>query len=294
MAGETDLNKLLKTLQAKLVDGTYVFATVPSTDVPEGISPRMAFHEAELGRAEALRLGDHLEQATEVLSNLTRSYPDLPRTYVALGDVLRQQEDYDGAKEAYDAALARYPEGASARWWVLYTRGIAQERMGAWDGAEADFRASLALNPDHPSVLNYLGYSLVDRGMSDHFEEALEMIQTAVTERPQSGAITDSLGWAYYKLGRFEEAVAPLEKAAELAPNDAVISDHLGDAYWMVGRFNEAEFQWRRALSFEPETEVEDRIRRKLQVGLDAVYAEEGFTPPEPVEVAGEDRLDDG
>lgn len=247
-----------------------------------------AFHSAEIGRAEALRLAGRIEQAIEVLSQLTRSHPDLPLSHASLGDIYRQQEQFLDAHAAYSDALSGYPEDASIRWWLLYSRGITSERLDEWDAAEADFRASLALNPGNPSVLNYLGYSLVDRGLK--FDEALGMIETAVAARPDSGAIVDSLAWVYYKLGRYQEAVAPMERAAELEPNDPILSDHLGDVYWMVGRDVEARFQWRRALSFEPEQAEADRIRRKLSVGLDAVYAEEGVIPAAAVEIANDDN----
>jgi tetratricopeptide (TPR) repeat protein len=247
-----------------------------------------AFHSAEIGRAEALRLAGRVEQAIEVLSQLTRSHPELPLSHASLGDIYRQQEQFVEARAAYSAALSGYPEDASIRWWLLYSRGMTSERLDEWDAAEADFRASLALNPGNPSVLNYLGYSLVDRGLK--YDEALGMIETAVAARPDNGAIVDSLAWVYYKLGRYQEAVAPMERAAELEPNDPILSDHLGDVYWMVGRDVEARFQWRRALSFEPEQAEADRIRRKLTVGLDAVYAEEGVTPAPAVEMANDDN----
>jgi len=133
-------------------------------------------------------------------------------------------------------------------------------------------------------VLNYLGYSLVEK--QEKLEEALEMIERAVEARPDSGYIVDSLGWALYRLGRYEEAVGHMERAAELLPVDPIVNDHLGDVYWAVGRRTEARFQWNRALSFDPEPEEAERIRRKLEVGLDAVLAEEGA---EPLAVAGDD-----
>lgn len=116
------------------------------------------------------------------------------------------------------------------------------------------------------------------------------MIERAVAARPDSGYIVDSLGWVLYRMGRYDEAVEHMEKAVELMAVDAVVNDHLGDVYWAVGRYREAEFQWRRALSFvDPEDENSeadpDRIRRKLEVGLDQVLAEEGA---EPLKVAGE------
>ena len=105
-----------------------------------------------------------------------------------------------------------------------------------------------------------------------HFRSA---IRKAVDQRPEDGYIVDSLGWGYYRTGDFENAVVELEKAVELKPVDPVINDHFGDALWRVGRKREAEFQWRRALSFDPEEEEIARIVRKLDIGLDAVLAEE-------------------
>lgn len=242
------------------------------------------FPSAEMGRADALRAAGRFDAAAEVLTQLTRSFPDQALAFASLGDVYRQQQKFEAAGRAYSDAIAIYPEGSSILWWLHYSRGITYERRDQWPKAEADFRRALELNPDHPSVLNYLGYSLVDRGLD--YDEALGMIEKAVAERPDSGAIVDSLAWVYYKLGRYQDAVTPMERAVELEPNEPILSDHLGDVYWMVGRTVEARFQWRRALSFEPEADEADRIRRKLAVGLDAVYAEEGVTPAPAVEVA--------
>ena len=145
-------------------------------------------------------------------------------------------------------------------------------------------RRALELQPDEPQVLNYLGYSLVDRGVK--LDEALAMIERAVATRPDSGYIIDSLAWAYYRLGRYPEALAPMEQASLLEPVDPVVTDHLGDVYWAVGRTREAEFQWHRALSFNPIEKDAARIRLKLDLGLDAVLAQEGAAPIKPVDAA--------
>ena len=102
-------------------------------------------------------------------------------------------------------------------------------------------------------MLNYLGYSWVDQHMN--LDEAFKMLKRAVEQRPTDGYIVDSLGWAYYRLGRYDEAVRMLEKAVELKPADPVINDHLGDAYWRVGRKLEATFQWNHARDLKPEPE---------------------------------------
>lgn len=235
------------------------------------------FYAAEIGRAEALRGAGKLDAALEVLTALTRSHPDLISVHLALGDMLRRAERYAEATAVYDVAVSLTPKG-DARYWSLYfSRAITLERQKLWDRAEADFRTALALEPDQPQVLNYLGYSYLERG--ENLDEALKMIETAVAARPDSGYIIDSLAWGYFLVGRYTEAVAPMERASLLEPVDPTVTDHLGDVYWAVGRTLEARFQWRRALSFNPDEAVAVRIRRKIEVGLDALLSEEGAKP---------------
>ncbi len=230
---------------------------------------------AELARIDALARADRYDDAEKAAVALTATRPDLASGWVALGDLLRQQEKFAAAVPAYDKAIELIPEAdPQVLWFPLYARGIAEERSGQWDRAEADFRAALELRPDHPQILNYLGYSYLDR--NENLDEALELVRRASELRPDDGYITDSLAWAYYRLGRYEEAVDPMERAVAAMSQDPLVNDHLGDIYWKVGRKREAVFQWKRALNFGPEKEEEAlRIRAKLDRGLDAVLAEE-------------------
>lgn len=237
----------------------------------------LSFHAAELGRASALRKAGKTEAAIEVLEQLTKSHGNLPAVFSSLGDVLRQQERYSEAAKAYDQAIALSGEPSASDWFLFYARGICFERNDEWEKAEADFLMALKLKPNQPQVMNYLGYSMLEKQIK--LEEALAMIERAVEARPHDGYITDSLAWALYRLGRYEEAIGYMERAAELEPVDPIVSDHLGDVLWAVGRKLEAEFQWQRALSFKPEEEDAKRIRRKLEVGLDVVLEEEGAKP---------------
>lgn len=275
-------------LSAQLLDslGQYGLAVETYKKIPPTSSD---YHAAELGRAEALRRAAKPDAAIEVLERLALDNPTLPLVHSSLGDLLRQQEDYTKAISAYDKALEFTEEGDRSQWFLLYARGISHERLDNWDESEADFRKALELNPDQPQVLNYLGYSLVEK--QGNMDEALDMIERAVAARPDSGYIIDSLGWVLYRLGRYEEAVAPMQKAGELLPIDPVVNDHLGDVFWAVGRKLEAEFQWKRALSFidpdDTDSEADpDRIRRKIEVGLDQVLSEDG---DEPLKVVNDD-----
>ena len=252
---------------------TETFGTVPA-DHP-------FFHVAELGRAQALRDAGDPEGAIAALQALSETHGDLAVVHVTLGDMLRREERFGEATLAYDRAVALFEAEEEAQWIVYFSRGITHEREDRWPEAEADFRKALELRPDQPQVLNYLGYSLVE--MKTNLDEALSMIERAVAAEPDSGYIVDSLGWVLYRLGRYDEALVQMERAVELLPVDPVVNDHLGDVYWAVGRKREAEFQWHRALSFigmGESTDAEpDRIRRKLEIGLDAVLAEEGAPP---------------
>ena len=270
--GHTDAILLSAALLERM--GQYELASEAYGRVP---ADDPAFHLAEMGRAEALDETGRTDEAIAALTALTRSHPELPSVHRALGDMLRGQERWEEAAQAYDAAINALPVVDPSHWVLFYIRGIAYERSDLWDLAEPDFKRALDLNPDQPQVLNYLGYSWLEMGRN--YEEALAMIERAVAARPQDGHIVDSLGWAFYRLGRYQEAVEPMERAAELMPQDPVVNDHLGDVYWAVGRRNEARFQWRRALSFDPEEPDLTRIRRKLEVGLDVVLEEEGADP---------------
>lgn len=245
----------------------------------EEVAPTSAWYiTAEVGRAEALTGAERVDEAIEVLSSLARARPGNMSVITALGDILRREDDFSRAADAYDQAIDLIIDPTPADWRLFYVRGIAHERTDQWPKAEADFRKALELNPDQPHVLNYLGYSMVE--LQQNLDEALDMIERAVSQRPDDGYITDSLGWVLYRLGRYEEAVAPMERAVELLPVDPILNDHLGDVLWKVGRRTEAVFQWKRALSFDPLEKDAERIRRKLEVGLDVVLADEEAADP--------------
>ncbi len=260
---------------------TEVYDTVPRT------SP--VYYAAELGRAAALSRSDRTDAAIEVLKRLTESHGDIASVHIALADTLRQTENFEASLASYERALELIGEPQEQHWIVYFARGIAHERTDRWNDAEADFRAALDLRPEQPQVLNYLGYSFLE--MQENLDEALDLIERAVEQRPDSGYIVDSLGWGLYRVGRYAEAVGHMERAVELLPVDPIVNDHLGDVYWAVGRSREAEFQWHRALSFitddtDPDDVDADRIRRKLDVGLDLVLEEEGVPP---LKVANDD-----
>jgi Flp pilus assembly protein TadD len=222
---------------------------------------------AQLRAAANLEALGRIDQATAQLQAMAAKEPNWASAEIQLADLLRGQKRFSEAADAYSEAIKRLKaEGMPPRWALYYSRGIAYERSNQWSLAEADLEHALELKPDQPLVLNYLGYSWIDRGEKLH--PGLKMIEKAVELSPDDGYIVDSLGWAHYRLGDYPSAVEYLEKALELVPEDPTINDHLGDAYWKSGRTTEARYQWRRALQFKPEKEDVKPIEAKLDGGL--------------------------
>ena len=205
-------------------------------------------------------------EASEHLSSIVVANPKNEEALTALGNLQRSRKLFSDAAATYSRVLDLQPLPDKSQWVIYYYRGISNERRKNWPQAEADLKKALELNPDQPLVLNYLGYSWVDQGAN--LDEAFRMLRRAVDLRQRDGYVVDSLGWAYYRLGRYEDAVRELEKAIDLKPSDPVINDHLGDAYWRVGRELEARFQWNHARDLGPEPEELPKILDKIKNGL--------------------------
>lgn len=255
-------------------------------DVYGAIDPDApASWSARLSASNALDLLDRQPEAIDLLRDLARERTDRSAPLVRMGDLLRGESRFDEAIAAYDQAFERSPELVETDWTFLYKRGIALERAKEWERAEQDLIQAIDLNPSYAHLLNYLGYSWIDRG--ENLAEGEELIQEAVNLEPNDGFIVDSLGWAFYRTGRMEEAVEALERAVSLRPEDAVINDHLGDAYWMVGRRTEARYQWIRAQRTADDDELLLTIESKLANGLSAPDLIEGpQTAGQPAVVA--------
>lgn len=219
-------------------------------------------------RAAAANLAQlkRIDEAAKLMEEMAAERRERWDALLLLGNLWRSEKQFAKAVDAYDRAVARIPKLEERHWNLLYVRGIANERAKNWPRAEADFKKALELKPNEPYVLNYLAYTWVDRG--EHLDDAKRMLDEAVRQKPDDGAIVDSVGWAYFRLGQYEKSLEFLEKAIELAPEDSSINDHLGDVYWRVGRRAEARFQWLRAISLNPEPEDLPKIKEKLEKGL--------------------------
>ncbi len=222
--------------------------------------------KAAIQMATDLDVLDKGDEAEAKLKTIIKQDPKEVDAVLALGNVLRGHKKFAECADEYSKAIDMVGEPTKANWVNFYFRGICYERSKQWPKAEADLKKALELYPDQPQVLNYLGYSWIDRGLN--FDQGMVMIKKAVQQRPDDGYIVDSLGWAYFRLGNFPDAVTQLERAIALKPEDPTINDHLGDAYWRVGRKLEARFQWAHARDFKPDAEDLPKILSKIENGL--------------------------
>src|SRR5699024_7154103 len=139
------------------------------------------------------------------LEKLQKERPDDVEVVMALGNVQRSRKQFAEAAETYSKAIQLIGTPERNHWILFFYRGTSYERAKAWDKGEPDLKKAMELVPDSlpagkAQVLNYLAYSWVDRG--ENIDEAFKLLQRAVELSPRDGMIIDSLGWAYYRLGR--------------------------------------------------------------------------------------------
>jgi len=239
---------------------------------------------AQIQMAVDLDMLDRTDEAKKLLTHVIAENPKDTEAIIELGNIQRGRKDFADCANTYTKAIDTVPNPEKSNWVMFYFRGICYERSNQWPLAEADMQKALQLYPDQPLVLNYLGYSWVDKGV--HLEQGMDMIRKAVEQRPDDGYIVDSLGWAYFRTGNFDEAVKNLERAVELKPEDPTINDHLGDAYWRVGRTLEAHFQWSQAMDLKPDPEDVPKIEAKIKNGLppDTSSAADASKPASPAD----------
>ena len=221
---------------------------------------------AQLRIAALLAVTGHRGDGRAMLEALVRRFPNRPEPAQELGDVLSDARLYAPAVTAYDGAIldrGRLGGLAGNDWQLLFSRAVALDRQDRWPQAEADLERALTLAPDEPFLLNYLGYSLVERHLD--LRRARQLIQRALDGKPDDGSIRDSLGWVMLRQKDVPAAVRTLERAAEQMPEDPTVNFHLGVAYWAAGRRIEAEDQWHWALVLKPEPADAARIREALR-----------------------------
>jgi tetratricopeptide (TPR) repeat protein len=219
--------------------------------------------------AQLADTGDPEKPLADVRS-LLKGTPDDRDVYLRLSIMYSRLKRWSDAEEALNKA-EQLSTKTEDKEYVYFLRGSTYEREKKYDQAEAEFKKILAANPQSAATLNYLGYMNADRDV--RLEESLNYIKTAVSLEPTNGAYLDSLGWAYYKLGKYDLAEETLNKASLRMGSDPTVQDHLGDLYQKTGRLKLAAAHWERAVEEWNKTigsELDTDLYAATQKKLDA------------------------
>ena len=211
------------------------------------------------------------EKQNEALNLLNKSYTNLKNKELYetfdYAEFLKNNEKFKDSIPFYTKILKQIKKDHPLYTEVTDGRGVAYERIGEWSKAEKDLLASLEVNPDQAYVINYLAYSWIEQGIK--IDKSLSMLKKANKLRSNDPYITDSLGWALFKLERFKEAKEYLQLAVSLLPADPIVNDHYGDALWKNGNEIQARYYWNYVLKLEKtEDEQKKIIQNKLIKGL--------------------------
>jgi tetratricopeptide (TPR) repeat protein len=228
--------------------------------------------------------GDKLE-AKQLLKKLGRAYASNQDIFIALADMHMQDNMFTEAVSTYNALLVKEKENEAYQWPIYFLRGVAHHRGDQWKLAESDLLKALALNPDQVDVLNYLGYSWLER--KESMDKAAKLIRKAYQQRPTDIAIMDSMAWLLYHMRRFPEAERLLERIVSMQSDDPLIYEHLGDVYWQLKRPVQARFEWTHALSLTKKEEDTKRLEKKMEKGVteEIPWMEPPLSLPESVKV---------
>lgn len=224
-----------------------------------------------------------VDQSVADVRSLLKGGPDDKDVYQRLGIIYTRAKRWNDALEALAKAeqLSTKPEDKAS---VYYMRGDLYQRQKMYDQAESEFKKLLAVtpptDPQFAATLNYLGYMNADRGV--RVDESLNFIKQALTYDPNNPAYLDSLGWAYFKLGKYDLAEESLNKAAVRMGSDPTVQEHLGDLYQKTGRlklaaahWDRAVQEWNRTVPAEQDSEAFAKVQQKLDAAKVKLAKEE-------------------
>ena len=210
------------------------------------------------------------DKALADVRSMLNGKPEDREIYITLAQMNTRLKRWSDAEEALNKAES-LSTSAEDKEYVYFLRGSTYEREKKFDEAEAEFKKVLSIHPQSAVVLNYLGYMNADRGV--RLDESLNYIKQAVSLDPANGAYLDSLGWAYFRLGKYDLAEENLTRASSHMGKDPTVQEHLGDLYQKTGRLKLAAAHWERAIVEWSKTvapEVDSESVAKVQQKLDA------------------------
>lgn len=226
------------------------------------------YNEAILRRITSLKARDANDDAMALLDGILAKDPDNLGFIVEKAGLLHDEQKDTAALALINDRIARAGD-KDFTWTAWFLQAVVYDSMDQWDNAEVAIKKAQVLAGQRPEVLNFLGYGWINRGL--HVEQGMDLIRQALNITPKSGAIIDSLGWGYYKLGKYDQALSFIEQAVTMEPSDAEINEHLGDVYKALGRDTEAGYEWQRVLTLDATDKQAVEVRAKIDANMKAL-----------------------
>ena len=203
-------------------------------------------------------------KAINYLQDKFRNFKD-PSTKMIydMANFYKNKKKYKIAIDYYSELLNKIESRSSIYADILYKRGGCLERIGKYTESDSDLLNALEFSPEDPYVLNYLGYSWLERGYK--IEEAIKLLELAYNKKKNDPYIIDSIGWGYYLIGNYQKAETYLIKAVQLMPDDPIVNDHYGDILWKLNRKLQAKYFWRNTIKLD---DVDEKLIKKISIKL--------------------------
>ena len=248
--------------------------------------------EAALRRAWSLRARNENDEALKLVEGVLASSPNYIAFVAEKADILHTQgKDQEALKVLNDRAARAGTEDFT--WQAWFIQAVVSDSLDNWNAAEAAITKARTLAGDRPEILNFIGYGWISRDLK--VKEGMELVRQAMALSPRSGAIVDSLGWGYYKLGDYDQALTYVEQAVQMDPADPEINEHLGDVYLALGRKTEARYEWQRVLTLDATGKSAVSVRAKLDANAEKPPTAVGISQPAAAaksETAFNDKVD--
>ncbi len=241
-----------------------------AADMIMGSIPKQSLHWSWSVREHASMLNgrDNKAGALALVRAARSNFQESEELSLLQAQLHDDAKQYSDAISSYRALIASADtRAAPTRQRAIYRILLAQslEKTGDWSAARKELETALTIDGNNPQLLNYLGYSLLER--REDIKRGFEHVSKAHSLSPNSPEITDSLGWGHFLNGQYDRAVPLLERAVQAAIADVTINEHLGDAYWKSGRRIDARYAWKAALLVAKD-DAAKRVSSKIDVGL--------------------------
>jgi tetratricopeptide (TPR) repeat protein len=206
-----------------------------------------------------IKLGT-VDQGIRTITDYLPAMDKKPEIYILLSMLYEEKNDFAAGINALEEARRIEPKNLE----VLYQIGMLHEKKGESDKALAIMDDVLGIDPEYPNALNFVGYSLAEKGI--RLDEAETMIRKALAKRPDDGYIIDSLGWVFYKKGDLKAALQEIRKASSLMPDDPTIHEHLGDIYAALKDYDKALVHYEKSVALEKDPSKRNSVKEKLKM----------------------------